>query len=320
MERDAFREVLGTKDARAGVEAFLDGEKPSFSAPDVFETRSTLTNLRLEAGVTQSPYYLRRQRQARVRRIRRITFISLLLGLILIAIASAIVYAGSPGTLAEGIRVDGVDVGGLSQAEARAAAEAALSRLAREARDLHRGGAVVRAQGESVGLTSDWAAAVAAARHKGDGFGPLRGLRRAELRLFGGDVAAQATYSKGALKREVGADREGRRPASSRGQSRPARAARVHRSGPRGSRARPRRRGRRDRRRARVDGARRADRAPDQGRRAEGDRADAAAGAHPDADGRCPNPSSSRSGRRATGFRAGASRSCSSSRRTGRPS
>lgn len=31
VEREAFREVLGTKDARAGVEAFLDGEKPSFS-------------------------------------------------------------------------------------------------------------------------------------------------------------------------------------------------------------------------------------------------------------------------------------------------
>jgi enoyl-CoA hydratase len=31
VERDAFREVLGTKDAKAGVEAFLDGERPSFS-------------------------------------------------------------------------------------------------------------------------------------------------------------------------------------------------------------------------------------------------------------------------------------------------
>jgi enoyl-CoA hydratase len=31
IERAAFREVLGTQDARAGVEAFLDGEKPSFS-------------------------------------------------------------------------------------------------------------------------------------------------------------------------------------------------------------------------------------------------------------------------------------------------
>jgi enoyl-CoA hydratase len=31
VEREAFREVLGTRDARAGVEAFLSGEKPSFS-------------------------------------------------------------------------------------------------------------------------------------------------------------------------------------------------------------------------------------------------------------------------------------------------
>ena len=31
VEREAFREVLGTEDARAGVEAFLNGEKPSFS-------------------------------------------------------------------------------------------------------------------------------------------------------------------------------------------------------------------------------------------------------------------------------------------------
>jgi enoyl-CoA hydratase len=31
VERDAFVEILGTEDARAGVEAFLDGEKPSFS-------------------------------------------------------------------------------------------------------------------------------------------------------------------------------------------------------------------------------------------------------------------------------------------------
>jgi enoyl-CoA hydratase len=31
VERDVFREVLGTKDAKAGVEAFLDGERPSFS-------------------------------------------------------------------------------------------------------------------------------------------------------------------------------------------------------------------------------------------------------------------------------------------------
>jgi vancomycin resistance protein YoaR len=161
-----------------------------------------MSDLRLEAGVTQSPYYMRRQRQARARRIRRIALVAFL-GLILVGVVSAIVYAGSPATLAQGIRVDGVDVGGLSEAEA--------ALLLKHRSEASRGQPVTFSvaghrfalKANQVGLTSDWAAAVAAARHKGDGFGPLRGLRRAELRLFGGDVAAQATYDRGALKREV---------------------------------------------------------------------------------------------------------------------
>ena len=76
-----------------------------------------MTPLRLEAGVTQSPYYTRRQRQARARRIKRIALISVL-GLVLVGVASAIVYAGSPGTMAKGIKIDSVGVGGLSSAEA----------------------------------------------------------------------------------------------------------------------------------------------------------------------------------------------------------
>src|SRR5437764_8716107 len=85
--------------------------------PEISKSVSTMSDLRLEAGVTQSPYYVRRRRQARVRRIRRISLVGFA-GLVLVAIVSAIVYAGSPGTLAKGIRIDSVDVGGLSEAEA----------------------------------------------------------------------------------------------------------------------------------------------------------------------------------------------------------
>jgi hypothetical protein len=49
-----------------------------------------MSDLRLEAGVTQSPYYLRRQRQARARRIRRLSFVGVL-ALIVAAIVAAIV-------------------------------------------------------------------------------------------------------------------------------------------------------------------------------------------------------------------------------------
>jgi vancomycin resistance protein YoaR len=161
-----------------------------------------MSDLRLEAGVTQSPYNLRRQRQARLRRIRRITFVGFVV-LILIAIVSAIVYAGTPATLAEGIRVDGVDVGGLSQAEAALLLKQRAAASRGKPVTFTVAGRSFEVRASQVRLESDWAAAVAAARHKGDGFGPLRGLRRAELRIFGGDVAPQARYDRRALERQV---------------------------------------------------------------------------------------------------------------------
>jgi vancomycin resistance protein YoaR len=158
--------------------------------------------LRLEAGVTQSPYYLRRQRQARARRIRRLSFVGVL-ALIVAAIVAAIVYAGSSATIADGIKVDSVDVGGLSQAEAVALLERKAAASRGKPVTFTVAGHAFKLRAAQIGLKSDWAGAVAAARNKGDGFGPLRGFRRAELRLFGGDVAAKATYDKAALKREL---------------------------------------------------------------------------------------------------------------------
>jgi vancomycin resistance protein YoaR len=154
--------------------------------------------LRLEAGVSESPYYLRRKRQARVRRIRRIA-IAAVVGIVLLAVVAAIVYAGSPGTLAKGIRVDGVDVGGLTTAEATLLLkERSAASLAKPVR-FTVAGHPFNLRAAQLGLKQDWAAAVAAARRDGDGFGPLRGFRRVGLRLFGSDIAARATYDKAKL-------------------------------------------------------------------------------------------------------------------------
>jgi hypothetical protein len=68
------------------------------------------SDLRLEAGATHSPYYVRRRRQARARRIKRLSFAAFLL-VVAGVIVGLIVYAGSPGTLAKGVEIDGVDVG-----------------------------------------------------------------------------------------------------------------------------------------------------------------------------------------------------------------
>ena len=162
-----------------------------------------MSNLRLEAGVTQSPYYLRRQRQARARRIRRIS-LAALIGLVLAAIATAIVYAGSPSTIAKGISIDSVDVGGLSAAEATLVLNRRSHAVLGTPVAFSVAGRTFELRATQIRLKPDWAAAVAAARRNGDGFGPLRGFRRFELRLFGSQVAARATYDKAALNAEIG--------------------------------------------------------------------------------------------------------------------
>src|SRR5215471_8071811 len=91
----------------------------------------TLRALRLEAGVTQSPYYVRRRRQARARRIRRASAAAVVV-LGLLAVVFAFVYAGSSNTIAKGVTIDGVDVGGLSSEEAvRMLEQRSTSALAR---------------------------------------------------------------------------------------------------------------------------------------------------------------------------------------------
>ena len=123
--------------------------------------------------------------------------------LVVAAVAVAIVYAGSSSSLAHGVRIDGVDVGGMSSAQATKALEQrARSTLAKPVAFVA-AGHTFEISAANLRLSPDWSAAVAAARDKGDGFGPLRGFRRMKLRVFGGDVVASATYRPAALKAEL---------------------------------------------------------------------------------------------------------------------
>jgi vancomycin resistance protein YoaR len=161
-----------------------------------------MTDLRLEAGVSESSYYVRRQRQARVRRIRRISISAVVL-LVLLVIALAIVYAGSADKLAGGIQIDGVDVAGLSSAEAVQKLEERSQRALGVPIRFVVAGAAFRLIAADIALKPDWRAAVASARSSGDGFAPLRGFRRLKLRFGGEQVSAKAAYDEAALKAEV---------------------------------------------------------------------------------------------------------------------
>ncbi len=133
-------------------------------------------------------------------------------------IVIGIVYAGSPGTIAKGIRVAGVDVGGLSPRAAQRLLEAHAATVERTPLTLTAGDRTFRLTAARLGVQPDWAAAAAAARQKGDGLGPLRGFRRIGVRLFGANIAVPARVEDALLEAQVARisrslDRPAREPA-----------------------------------------------------------------------------------------------------------
>jgi vancomycin resistance protein YoaR len=161
-----------------------------------------LSALRLEAGVTQSTYYVRRRRQARARRIRRVSAACVVLLFVLLFVF-VVVYAGSTDTIAKGVRIDGIDVGGLSSAEAVSTLEQRGRAALGKPVEFVAAGRTFRLSAADIGLAPEWSAAVASARREGGGFAPVRGFRRLKLRVFGGDVEVPASYRTAALKAEL---------------------------------------------------------------------------------------------------------------------
>jgi vancomycin resistance protein YoaR len=113
-------------------------------------------------------------------------------------------FAGSPERLPAGSQIAGVDVSGLTTSEAR-------SLLERRSQELGRTPVVFTAEGrrwqvkpDSVLVDVDWGAAVKAAHQQGEGFGPLRGLKRLGVRVFGGEVVPTTRVYDAAVRSYVG--------------------------------------------------------------------------------------------------------------------
>jgi vancomycin resistance protein YoaR len=163
-----------------------------------------MANLRVEAGAGVSQHYLRRRRQARARRIKRIALAGTGLALGGLVLAS-VLYAGSPDRLAGGLTIAGVDVGGLETAEAKGLLEQRAAAIARKPVVFTVRGQNFRIRPVDLNLRVDWGAAVNSARAEGDGFAPLRGVKRMRLRLFGDDVSPKVRYDGSKLRAELAA-------------------------------------------------------------------------------------------------------------------
>ena len=121
----------------------------------------------------------------------------------LAAIVLGLAFAGSPSRLASGVRIAGVDVGGKTPREARSMLERRSRAFAAVPVTFRAGSRTWQLEPRRLGITVDWGAAVDAVRRQGNGFGPLRGFRRLDLRFFGADVAPPTQVYDAALEQKL---------------------------------------------------------------------------------------------------------------------
>jgi len=129
---------------------------------------------------------------------RRLVFLGLSLAATIVVLG--LVFAGSPTTIANGVTIDGIAVGGLEARDARALLQQRSDAVQHKPVVFVAGGKRFPIRPFELGVEPDWQAAVAAAERQGDGFGPIRGFRRLDVQVFGADVTPPTTVLHGALQ------------------------------------------------------------------------------------------------------------------------
>ena len=121
-----------------------------------------------------------------------------------LAVGVPLFFAGSADRLADGTKIAGVDVGGLSPKAAQTLLEQRSAKLATVPVLFVVGNREFPITPRSMGVEVDWHAAVAAAERQGGGVGVLRGYRRLELQLFPKNVAPPTRSYGAAVDYELG--------------------------------------------------------------------------------------------------------------------
>jgi vancomycin resistance protein YoaR len=121
---------------------------------------------------------------------------------VLIALSGVVLglaFAGSSTRLPAGVRIAGVDVGGLSPSAAQSLLERKANALEHTPVTFRAAGHAWRFAPSQLGVKVSWHDAVESARQEGSGFGPLRGFKRLDVRVFGADVTPQTQVFDTAL-------------------------------------------------------------------------------------------------------------------------
>jgi vancomycin resistance protein YoaR len=145
---------------------------------------------------TSHPRSRHRKRKSRRSLVLLVPAVVALALLVLVGYA----FAGSSDRIAAGVEIAGVNVGGLSSSQAHQKLEKATRKLTWVPVKLVARGNHFEVAPAQLGIAVDWDAAIAKARHAGDGAGPLRGFKRLEMRLLGSHIKPPVRLSPPALK------------------------------------------------------------------------------------------------------------------------
>jgi vancomycin resistance protein YoaR len=121
----------------------------------------------------------------------------------IVTIGLGLFFAGSPDRLANGTRIAGIDVGGLTPTDARRLLERRSEQVSRVPVVFSAGNKRFSLTPRQLGVQVDWATAVANAQKQGDGFGFVRGYRRLELEFFPQDLVPPIRAYNAALTYEL---------------------------------------------------------------------------------------------------------------------
>jgi vancomycin resistance protein YoaR len=119
--------------------------------------------------------------------------------LLLLALVVGFAFAGSADRLPEGVNIAGVDVGGLTPDEARRQLDQRAAALASVPVVFESGNHTWPLRPSRLGIQADWNEALDRALGAGGGFGPMRGVKRLRVRLFGKEVTPRASVWEPAL-------------------------------------------------------------------------------------------------------------------------
>jgi vancomycin resistance protein YoaR len=157
--------------------------------------------MRPAVAATSSAIHARRRAAARKRLWTRVAWLAAFS--LLAALGIGFLFAGSPDKLAGGTQIAGVDVGGLTPAQAERLLAGRWHQVARKPIAFTVGSQAFGMTAVQLGVQPDWHAAVQSAERRGGGFGLLRGYRRIELELFSGQVSPPIRSSSSAIDYEL---------------------------------------------------------------------------------------------------------------------